>query len=114
MGNTENMSKALSAALQCAANLRNEYYCPEHVLYAFLLQPEFKGALLTHRVDPDVMIEELNAWLVEQPHLPADSDQKPAASMQFCQLVHDACHHTFYASRQEIEVPHFTYAMLNL
>ena len=114
MGNTENMSKALSAALQCAANLRNEYYCPEHVLYAFLLQPEFKGALLTHRVDPDVMIEELNAWLVEQPHLPADSDQKPAASMQFCQLVHDACHHTFYASREEIDVPHFTYAMLNL
>ena len=114
MGNTENMSKALSAALQFATNLRNEYYCPEHVLYAFLLQPEFKGALLTHRVDPDVMIEELNAWLVEQPHLPADSEEKPAASMQFCQLVHDACHHTFYASREEIDVPHFTYAMLNL
>ena len=114
MGNTENMSKALSAALQFATNLRNEYYCPEHVLYAFLLQPEFKGALLTHRVDPDVMIEELNAWLVEQPHLPADSEEKPAASMQFCQLVHDACHHTFYANREEIDVPHFTYAMLNL
>ena len=117
MVNSENMNEAFQASLECATNLRNEYYCPEHLLYAFLLQSEFQGALLSFGVEPDDMREELLAWLQAQEHFPEPSgeeEQKPSPSVQMAELISSACHHTFFASREQVDVPHFTYAMLGL
>ena len=117
MENSDNMKEAFRASLECATNLRNEYYCPEHLLYAFLLQPEFQGALLSFSVEPDDMREELLAWLQQQDHLPessGDEEKKPVMSVQMTELISSACHHTFFASREQADVPHFTYAMLGL
>ena len=117
MENSDNMKEAFRASLECATNLRNEYYCPEHLLYAFLLQPAFQGALLSFSVEPDDMREELLAWLQQQDHLPessGDEEQKPVMSVQMTELISSACHHTFFASREQADVPHFTYAMLGL
>ena len=111
------MNEAFQASLECATNLRNEYYCPEHLLYAFLLQSEFQGALLSFGVEPDDMREELFAWLQAQEHFPEPSgeeEQKPSPSVQMAELISSACHHTFFASREQVDVPHFTYAMLGL
>ena len=117
MENSDNMKEAFRASLECATNLRNEYYCPEHLLYAFLLQPAFQGALLSFSVEPDDMREELLAWLQQQDHLPessGDEEKKPVMSVQMTELISSACHHTFFASREQADVPHFTYAMLGL
>ncbi|MCR5130283.1 MAG: AAA family ATPase [Prevotella sp.] len=115
MGNSEYMKEAFRQTLECATNFHHEYYCPEHLLYAFLLQSRFQQALTEYGADPEAMRAELLAWLEKQDQLPTnEEDVIPTSSMQFNEMYSAACRHSFFASREEVDVPHFIYAMLSL
>ena len=73
MKESEKFDTAIKRAIYMATQARAEYLCPEHLLLAFMQQPEFVEALvITGGADHRAFAEQLTNYLNTQEHVPGN------------------------------------------
>lgn len=115
MKESEKFDTAIKRAIYMATQARAEYLCPEHLLLAFMQQPEFVEALvITGGADHRAFAEQLTNYLNTQEHVPDNVEYQLTGSVQFDQMMQEAASTSIHAEADVLDVPHVVNAMLHL
>lgn len=109
---SKNARTALTAASRLAERGHAEFVTPEHLVKALLDQDEFCALFGRARRDPKGPAIELDAFIAANSGL-AGEGETPEPSVQMKSVVEMAAQAVQASGREEVDVPHLVYGVLN-
>ena len=106
--------KCLNDALQLCADMRHEFFMPEHLLFALMGVKPFVHALEFFTEDTAALQDELLSYLKKQEQVPGEIAYKPVPSSQMELLLSDAARQVQSSSAACIDISHLVEAILRL
>jgi len=112
---SKQLESALSAAYHEARNRRHEYLAVEHLLYAFLDDPDGREILTSCGADIDELRKQLDMFLDENIETLPESARKyePHQTLAFERIIQRAITHVHFAGKDEAQAGDILAAMLD-
>lgn len=114
MDQTRELDKLTHNAMQCCMRYHHEYLMPEHLLYAFLLEPAFQSAASMVDVDCHAMMTELLAWMKSIESYQTDERIALQPSSQLTDWYNLAVKHMLLAEKTTLNVTHMADTLWDL
>lgn len=110
---TANMTDILDEAMEVAKKFRHEFFTPEHVLHAIILQPEFDEAARMALVRKEELSVALDEYIANYETMD-EGPYEVELSQQMQQMLHVAQNIARRSGHKNISVVHILCAMLGL
>lgn len=108
-------SEAINQGRLIASEYYNEFFTPEHILYALTEQEPFCTALEYLGTDPNKLAADLERYIDEKiEKMPDEAEFETEPSMQTMALVQEAFQIAGKSNRDIADVPHLIQALMNL
>ena len=113
MKQTEAINEALIVAQQIINIHRHEFILPEHILFAFFSNGNFRDAV-DKCADADALEEALSEALMSLDAVPEDMEHKPEYSEQFKEMCHHAGQAAIGSGADVVGIHHLLYGIFQL